>query len=168
MKHLMIIPILGLGVIHVVTWFGILPPTYLTIGLSAASVVVLFVGIISVKSYADRTGENLGEKVLGNLSIKPFLFGLVVLAYFFFNFFYSASMGGITKIENGKYFAMKEPTKENYEITESEYNERQPHQVRAMTGHPLVFGIVGYIMFSVSRSSNKPSKNDAQNTRASS
>ncbi|RUO38639.1 hypothetical protein CWE13_03055 [Aliidiomarina shirensis] len=168
MKYLMMIPMLGLGLIQVITWFGILPPTYLTISLSVACIVVFLVGLISVKRYAGRTGASFGEEILGNLNLKPFLCGLILLAYFFFNFFYSVSMGGNTKVENGKYFALRERPKEFYEISELEYNERQPHQVRALTGHTLLVGVVGFVMFCASRSSNKSSKKDAQNTRASS
>tara|TARA_R110002049_G_scaffold217214_4_gene388629 strand:+ start:988 stop:1491 length:504 start_codon:yes stop_codon:yes gene_type:complete len=162
MKYLMMLPILGLVSIHVVTWFGILPPSYMSFSMSFACVLVFLAGLISAKTYASRSGISLGEKILGSISFKPFLYGLVLAAYFCFNFFYSASTGGNTKIENGKYFAMREPTKEYYEITESEYDERQPHQVRAMTGHPLIFGIVGFVMFCASRSSNKSSKRDAE------
>lgn len=161
MKYILLIPILGLSLVQVVTWFGVLPPAYLSVFFSVGCVIVFIVGIIIEKRHATRSGVSLGQKVLENLSFKPFIVGLVLVGYFFFNFFYSASLGGNTRIEDGRYFAMKEPAKVFYEISESEYNERQPHQLRAKTGHPLLIGIVGFIIFCAGRSSNKSSKRGA-------
>ncbi|WP_156158750.1 hypothetical protein [Pseudoalteromonas rubra] len=121
MKYLMLIPILGLVSIQAVTWFGVLPPTYISVCMSIGCVFVFLIGLFSAKSYENRSGVSLGEKILENLSIKPFLVGFVLVVYFFFNFFYSSSVGGNTKVEGGKYFALQEPSKEYYEITEAEY-----------------------------------------------
>ena len=155
MKYILIFPLFGLGLIQVVTWFGVLPPVYISISMSIGCILVFLVGVISERRYEKKFGVSPVERVLENLSFKSFMFGLILVVYFLFNFVYSSSIGGRTKAENGKYFAMKNVTKSYYEISEEEYNERQPHQVRAMTGHPLIFGILGFAMFCSSQTPNK-------------
>ncbi|MER2490377.1 hypothetical protein ABS311_00545 [Catenovulum sediminis] len=84
------------------------------------------------------------EVALSRITGKFFLFILFGVFYFMFSIIYSAAFGGVTKVDNGKFYAREKDTLDYYEIGFDEYYTRRNHQIRAISGGVLVFGLLGY------------------------
>ncbi|BFM22469.1 hypothetical protein [Gilvimarinus japonicus] len=149
----------GLMLVHLIAWLGLLPPKWVWLPLSVISISFFILGlgrlgIHQIKSGTPKTVDNPIEAMFQKATAKRLLIILLVVGYFFFNFFYSAAIGGTTKVKNDKYYALGHNPKKYYEISEKEYEFRRPHQVRLHTGHPFIFGLVGY--FFLTRRLRKP------------
>ena len=149
----------GLTLVHLIAWLGMLPPKWLWLPLSVVSISFFVLGlgrlgVHQIKSGTPKTVDNPIEAMFQQATAKRLLIILLVIGYFFSNFFYSVAVGGATKVKNNKYYALEHNPRKYYEISQKEYDLRRPHQVRLHTGHPFIFGLVGY--FFLTRRLRKP------------
>lgn len=98
-------------------------------------------------------GTDILEHVLGYASVKSALVGLLFVLYIVVSFYFSASAGGNARYDKNqdKYFAIRGAQKEQYEISQEEYQRMIPHSIRAITSFPLIIGCVGYLFIVGSR-----------------
>ncbi|MCP8899670.1 hypothetical protein [Gilvimarinus xylanilyticus] len=158
-KLIAAITFLGLMLVHLIAWLGILPPKWFWLPLSVVSMSFFVLGcgrlgIHQIKSGTPKTVDNPIEAMFQQATAKRFLIVFLVGGYFFFNFSYSSAIGGVTKYENNKFYVLGDNPEKYYEVSEQEYEFRRPHQVRLYTGHPFVFGLIGY--FFLTRQLSKP------------
>ena len=157
MRHILATPIIGLTLLHLSTYLGFAPNMYLVVLLSIPLLGYFIYSIILTSKLKRSNQESPFEAIFGNIQLKQFFLIFWLAIYFVINFIVSASLGGSTKTQNGKYYALtvQKYPKEYYEITKEEYLNRKPFQIRLISGHVIAFGLIGFMVISNVKFSSK-------------
>ncbi len=156
MRYLLAVPVLGLGIIHILAWFDISSNLLFFFLLLIACVGLFYKGIKLLEGASGKEGRSLYEVALSRLTVKSFFLIFFGAFYMLFNFFHGTGAAGVTKAENDKYYVREKDSRSDYyEISSEEYVTRNTHLISVFSGLGVFFGGLGYIIILNVRSSNK-------------